>query len=579
MCGIFGITEKNVNLVTKMMNICSHRGPDNSSIWHTDELTLGHNLLSITSTPNLGKQPFKTAKGNVLIYNGEIFNYSSLLNKFKNKFVPKTSCDTELLGWLLDNFNYQEVVSNTIDSMHSFVFYNSNKNELILSRDHVGIKPLFFSEVKNGIIFSSEIKAMLEFLPNSTTIDRLSLACTSLIGVNVLRNTIFKGIYKILPGETIIYDLNNKKISRKFRTLIKPNSNNDINLQEFEEKTIEAIDQSSLGIRKFGVFLSGGIDSSIISYGLKKKIGNLNSFTNYMEPNVIIDGEDHNSDANIARRFAKEINLNHTEIKITPENFSNNWEKSIRSIEEPRYNWCLPMYYYTNKVLSDYDTVVTMAGDIGDELMGGYPKYFRFHNMEDKPKNWKDFISLWMKKWAAPILINMKFDFGDLHSILVEALPEELWNPDDIPNTAMALDCITTVTEDFFSRNDRYGMKFSMEGRFPLASKSYMQYCLNIKSKYKFGDTISQTKLPIKKAFREKLPDYLIKKSKTGWTAPITSWLNQSKILQEKINNTIRKDDAIREMLSVKNINDSNYKRRIVYWLFRTWSQEFNMSE
>ena len=91
-----------------------------------------------------------------------------------------------------------------------------------------------------------------------------------------------------------------------------------------------------------------------------------------------------------------------------------------------------------------------MAGDIGDELMGGYPKYFGFHNMEDKPKNWKDFISLWMKKWAAPILINMKFDF-DLHSILVEALPEELWNPDDIPNTAMALDCITTVTEDFFS--------------------------------------------------------------------------------------------------------------------------------
>ena len=87
---------------------------------------------------------------------------------------------------------------------------------------------------------------MLEFLPNSTTIDRLSLACTSLIGVNVLRNTIFKGIYKILPGETIIYDLNNKKISRKFRTLIKPNSNNDGNLQEFEEKTIEAIDQSSL---------------------------------------------------------------------------------------------------------------------------------------------------------------------------------------------------------------------------------------------------------------------------------------------------------------------------------------------
>ena len=143
---------------------------------------------------------------------------------------------------------------------------------------------------------------------------------------------------------------------------------------------------------------------------------------------------------------------------------------------------------------------------------------------------------MWMKKWAAPILLNLKFDFNDLHSILVDNLPEELWNPDDIANTAMALDCITTVTEDFFSRNDRYGMEFSMEGRFPLASKKYMQYCLDICSKYKFGKDINQTKYIVKKAFSGKLPEYLFDKPKTGWSAPITAWINDSEILQKKFN-------------------------------------------
>ena len=160
MCGIFGVTEKNPGLVRNIMDKCAHRGPDGNSIWSNENLTLGHNLLAITSKPNDGAQPYITKKGNVLAYNGEIFNYNFLLKKFQNKFYPKTSCDTELLGWLLDNFGYEEVICNLIDSMHAFVFYNKKNNEIIVSRDHAGIKPLYFSEIKNGIVFSSEIKGI-----------------------------------------------------------------------------------------------------------------------------------------------------------------------------------------------------------------------------------------------------------------------------------------------------------------------------------------------------------------------------------------------------------------------------------
>ena len=585
MCGIYGTTEYNPDLVSEIINKCSHRGPDGQSIWSNNSLTLGHNLLSITSSPDDGRQPYVSSRGNVLIYNGELFNYNDLIKRFKDRFNPKSSCDTELLAWLLDNYSYEEVLSKLIDSMHAFVFFNKSKNEIILSRDHAGIKPLYFSEYKNGIVFSSEIKGLLNIAANARKIDKLGLVCICFLGVNVLRQTIFNGINKVLPGETIIFCLETKKIKSKFRNVIKPNSNRNFNIEEFYEQSKIAINNSTLGIRSFGMFLSGGLDSSVIALGLKNKLGQLNSFTNIMEPNVIDRKEDHNSDANIARKFAKEIKLSHNEITITPETFIENWNDSIKYIEEPRYNWNLPMYYYTNNILSKNKTVVTMAGDMGDEIFGGYAKYLRMYNLEKKPNSWEEFIRMWMIKFTAPVLLNMKFNYEDLHSILIKALPEEIWNPEDIANSAMALDCITTVSEDFFSRNDKFGMAFSMEGRFPFASKNFMQYCLNIKSAHKFDFEAEETKIIIKRTFCDRLPGYVLNKPKTGWSAPIMSWLNTNEALNNKFLKDITTEDGVEKVISKNNfVEDPNIgeslsgKRKIISWMFRSWAQEFDMS-
>ncbi len=583
MCGIFGITENNPDLVNKMISQCSHRGPDGSSIWTNNDLTLGHNLLAITSKPKDGAQPYKTPKGNLLTYNGEIFNYDHLIKRFKDKFVPKTSCDTELLGWLLDNYSYKEVICDLIDSMHAFIFYNKTTKEIILSRDHVGIKPLYFSEVKNGIVFSSEIKGLIDVIPNSKKIDRLALVCTCYLGVNVLRQTLFNGIYKVLPGETIVYSLENKKVKSTFRNLVKPFSRKNLNDEEFYEQSMLAINNSAVGIRNFGMFLSGGLDSSIIALGLKNKLGSLNSFSTIVEPNII-DEEDYNSDAEIAKMFAEDIALRHKEIKITPKIFYENWNQSIKYIEEPRYSWNLPMYYFTNKVLSQNETIVTFAGDIGDEIFGGYNHYLKMYHLEKKPQNWKEFIKMWMQKFRAPVLLDMKFGFDDLHDLLTQVLPEEIWNPDDVSNSAMALDCITLVTEDFFSRNDKFGMAFSMEGRFPLSSKKFMGYCLDIKSSYKFGKEANETKYIVKNSYRNKLPKYLLNKSKTGWSAPIMNWLKNDKALGKKFHNDINRDDGIKQVLIENNYIDNpkigeaiSGKRKIISWMLRTWSQEYGM--
>ena len=577
MCGIYGITEKNYNIISDCIKTASHRGPDGLSIWMNDKITLGHNLLSITSAPSEGKQPWITDHQNILVYNGEIFNYYEIKKNFQNKFTPKTSCDTELLAWLLENNSYEDVVNNILDSMHAFVFYNSLKNEIILSRDHAGIKPLYFAKTSSGIIFSSEIKSLLPYCKTANTIDRMALACTCYSGANFLRQTIFKGINKVMPGETMVFDIDQKKFKTVHRNLVKPLSNKKFEIEEFTDETKRAIKQSTLGLRKFGMFLSGGIDSSLIAYELKNELKSLHTYTNKMEPNVVTPNEDHNSDALVAERFAKDFDMFHHEVVITPDIINEVWDDSIKFMEEPRYNWNMPMYFYTNKILSKFGTVVTMAGDMGDELLGGYPGYFAKKNMPNKPKKWEDFVWVWMKKFRSPIELNVKMDMRDLHSVLCKVLPNELWNSEDIANSAMALDCVTTVSEDFFSRNDRYGMAYSMEGRFPFSSKRFMKYCLAIKSKYKMGSTVHNTKLPAKQSYRNILPEYVLEKRKTGWSVPIVYWLRHSKILQNKFKSTIKKSDGINEIIS-KNNYLANDKQTVISWMLRSWSQKYNMS-
>lgn len=585
MCGIYGITGIEKSKINKMINICSHRGPDGHNIYSNTKITFGHNLLSITSQPSDGEQPwFDDGNQNVLVFNGEIFNYQELKKKFHNLFIPKTSCDTELLYWLLNNFSYEEVICNLIDSMHAFAFYNSKDNQIVLSRDHAGIKPLYFSLGTGGIIFASEIKALIDFVYNSRKVNRTALALTSVLGSIPTRDTLFTGIYKVLPGETIVYDINEKNINSSFRDIIKPNSNTRFNSEKFSLLTKRIIKNSTLGNRQFGVFLSGGIDSTLISYELQKIINNLSTFTNYMEPNEIINGEDHNGDANIAKKLSEDFNFNHHEIKITPEIIAENFDNSIKFIEEPTYNWNQPMYYYTNKVLSDNGVTITMAGDIGDEILGGYQKYFAFLKSQDKIKSWSEFLGFWMNKYSQPLKLNLQFNENDIKEILLKSLPIELWNENDVANTAMALDCITTVPEDFFKRNDKYGMAFSMEGRFPLSSKQLMKYCLNIHSKEKFADQFHNgNKMMVRNTYINQIPDYVFYKEKTGWSVPVTKWIQEDNALSKKFFDDLKKEDGLESLfpkinysLDYNNRHTVN-KRAIIAWMFKNWSRHYDM--
>ena len=533
MCGIYGITAKDHGFINQYIDKCSHRGPDGRGTWGDDTVTLGHNLLSIMANPSVSKQPWITPKGNILVYNGEIFNYYELKAKYK-QFIDTTGCDTELLAWGLDNFGLNFI--DEIDSMHGFAYYDIKKKEIILSRDHAGIKPVYYAETKEGLVFGSEIKGMLDKVPSSRTIDKLAMSCLAHTGINATRNTVFSGIKKLLAGETIVYDISNKKIKSRKRIFIKPISNLSFNPEGFRSMAHETVKMCSIGQRKIGVFLSGGLDSSLVAYELKKVAGEVNTFTNRMKPNVMLD-EDFNEDANCARILASANNFNHTEVIITPKIVEDYWNDSIYFMEQPAYNPSLAMYCYTNKFLSDKGIVVTIAGDMGDEILGGYPKYWKLKKLNQSPikkfKNWAAVINKWILRIKRPIThikaFNIQYnpilvDKNTLRDELLKCYPDDLWNPEDPVASYMALDCVTQVPEEFFNRNDKYGMAYGMEGRFPLATKMFMQYCMNIHSTFKIGEEKYDTKMLSKIAYEKKLPPTIISKTKTGWTVPLQHW-------------------------------------------------------
>ena len=578
MCGIYGITASDQHFINEYMRICKHRGPDGGSKIELlnkksgNTVTLGHNLLSIMAEPKKSYQPWRTPKGNTLVYNGEIFNYFELQEKYP-EFKDTTGCDTELLAWGLDEFGLKFI--DELDSMHGFAYYQPDKDKITLSRDHAGIKPLYYAEIQQGLVFGSEVKGMLDKVPGSRTLDNLAASFQSRTGLNPLRNTLFSGIKKLLPGETIVWDIDNRKICDTKRIYIRPNSNIEFDQKEFREQLAKAVQRCSIGRRKIGVFLSGGLDSSVIAYELGKIKEEVHTFTNKFVPGVQGD-EDFNSDAKAAKILAEQNNFIHSEVEITPKIFKASWNDSVYYGEQPVYTANSSLYCYTNKFLSEKDIVVTMSGDMGDEILGGYVKYKHMLQGRIKLDTWSDVLMHWLNRIKRPVpLTDNILPDSVLLDEFSKCYSDELWNKDDPTASYMALDCVTQVPAEFFSRNDTYGMAYSMEGRFPLASKIFMQYCLNIPTKYKIGSRDTDTKMLTKISYKKLLPQQIIKKEKTGWTVPIGHWLKTN--VDQDLTEFYTQSVGDQNKMNTVTINAKVGKSLIPAWAYKSWKEKYKI--
>ena len=502
MCGIHGFNYSDNEKINKMIEASNSRGPDGNGIYSNSRITLGHNLLAITEHSSSSKQPWVLDDKWVLSYNGEIYNYLELKSDLEScGEVFLTSSDTEVLAKGLRRYGKDFI--HKLDGMYAIAWYDKQEDTLLLCRDVAGAKPLYTYIKDDKLVFSSSIKSIsaagvdLIFLGMKKT-NKANKRYPSALQVGT--HTLLKDVNKLYPGQIIEYRLHNlQKISdehshRKIVIIDKP-----VDYEEFRHNVSESVKMCLMGRRPIGLYLSGGLDSSMILHELVQHENKPKTFTTrFLSDEGLQDrGRGFNSDANVAKKLSEHYGTNHTELLVTEDSYIDAFEDSVWALERPFQNKSMPAYYLLNKTVSENGIVVTLSGDGGDEVFTGYKRHLEI--FEKDPAELK-------------IISRVRSDRNGKHWF-----PSECYSNDHM-NNILYTECLGRVAEDFLIRNDGLGMNFSMEARFPLTIRKLREYALSIPSKHKLR--LDEAKLIPKIAYTGLLPDYVINKPKTGWSTP-----------------------------------------------------------
>ena len=506
MCGIYGFNHLDENRMKSMLRASAYRGPDGNGIYSDKSITLGHNLLAITEDPLSSKQPWVLDDRWVLCFNGEIYNYlelKSTLEKSGETFT--TESDTEILAKGLRRYGKDFI--HKLDGMYAIAWYDKLEQTLIFARDAAGAKPLFVYRENDILVFSSSIKSIAAYgvslqLPENYVQERVQRGSRS--GTT----TSYRNITKLYPGQIIKYRLHN--LSKELDEHVhKKHELIDIKLEDAEfypylhnncRHTIsESVISCLMGRRPIGLYLSGGLDSSIVLHELVQHQNKPKTFTTRFSMG---DGKESgaNSDADVALKLSEHYGTDHTELLVTEQDYIKHFEDTVWALEEPFSNKSTPAYYALNKTVSENGVVVTLSGDGGDELFTGYKRHLGIYRKspEEKEELQKEFITKWSD-----------FKGG--------WFPVDCLSNDHL-NTIMYKEFLCRVAENFLIRNDNLGMNFSMEARFPLTTDKIKKFAYSIPSQYKIRD--NSTKVILRESYRGIIPDFVLDKHKTGWSIP-----------------------------------------------------------
>jgi asparagine synthase (glutamine-hydrolysing) len=547
MCGIHGFCWKDdTGAMPAMVKKARHRGPDGEGIWGDDFITLGHNLLSIVDTPPQSSQPWHT-ESSVMVYNGEIYNYKSLRAKIGGDFVSDT--DTEVLIKGYEKFGKDFLYE--CDGMFAVAIYNKKSKKLLLARDSNGAKPLFYGYLKNKLAFSSEVASLLELgFERKVSIDGFKHFYYS--GLTAGPITCFKNISRLVPGEIIELDIRTgvKYSSNINNRPIDPFTSNEEDIPLLlHDKLKQAVSMTLMGRRQVGLFLSGGMDSSSVLYEMSKSLG-ISAHTFSTKFDIPHKKCNHNEDAVLAKQLAELYGSDHKEIKINEQAWLDNLESAVLALEEPRQGKSYSAYYATNKFLRDNGVIVTLSGDGGDELLAGYKHYFNHATFNDR----LDSLRLHHRKLLDPAkaLTNK-----DQHEYLMSWIPKGGLTGNNL-NDIMYIESLHTLSEDFLVRNDKLGMAFGMEARFPMMCNVFKNFARSIPGNLKAAPKHSKlrwdqcNKNLLRLAYNSKLPEFITTKNKTGWRAPTDDWVIGTQAYPAKKNSPIRA--YFRDILSDREI-------------------------
>ncbi len=375
MCGIVSIIQKNnlspkLEILSNMAQAIHHRGPDSEGHFIKDNIGLYHKRLSIIDLKT-GQQPMKS-NDLIIVFNGEIYNYIELRNELiKDGFAFESNSDTEVILKLYERDGLSAI--NQLNGMFAFIIYDLKQNIFVIARDHFGIKPLYFYEDKNLILFGSEIKAILKHPSVKAEANYEMINEYLTFQFTLHTETLFKNIHKVKPGHYMVINLNDFSIKQK--QYWDPNFKIDMyhteeyfidHLGQLLEDTIKIQLRSDVAL---GTSLSGGLDSSLVTMLSSKLMGSqIQTFTGAFKEGLEFD------ETKYAKLVAEKSNSFYNEIYATENDFIENLNKLIYHLDEPVVGpGVFPQYMVSR--LASTKVKVLLGGQGGDEIFGGYARY------------------------------------------------------------------------------------------------------------------------------------------------------------------------------------------------------------
>jgi asparagine synthase (glutamine-hydrolysing) len=590
MCGICGFNWDNKNLIIKINKSLRHRGPDDSGYYINENISIGHSRLSIIDLSEKGKQPIHNENNSVWIsFNGEIYNYKEIKVELEKKgHVFYTNTDTEVIIHAYEEYGY--ACLNLLNGQFAFCIYDQDKEELFLARDRFGIKPLYYFIKDGTFIFASELKAILQY-KIKREINRKALNQLFTYRYTIAPDTILKHIFKLNPSHYLKFNLKTNQISIKRYFTLNINNKQPYSLKNIPSELFELINDS-VRLRMIAdvpvcCFLSGGIDSSIITGLATKYNSKINTFS---------VGFETSSELKYAKIVSDYFNTIHHQLIITNEDFLNNIDKMIYYMDEPIGDAAFFPTMLLSELVSRQFKVV-LAGEGADEIFGGYDKYKMFYYGKKLSKiipkmKYRHDILKRISKYSeltdreGYIETIRVFDSEESNKMnLKPVILKKYWNNNGNTFQKMQFfDINTVLPEDFFMKADKMSTAYGLEERVPYMDHRIVSFGLNLPTRLKlFG---WNEKYLLKKSFSKFLPKTIVKRGKRGYNAPMGDWFKNIlryrfiDLINENNHHLYKKDFAKSIFTKVINSNN-NYKRNFLLlqkcwtiFVFEEWYKE-----
>ncbi len=580
MCGIAG--SVNFKLSYEQINRSMfHRGPDEQNGFLSGNVDLYHLRLSILDISG-GKQPMSLQERYTIIFNGQIYNHQELRAKYG--LQGQTYSDTETLLLLYQKCGTSFLTD--LEGMFVFAIYDQQTRTLFAARDRAGKKPLYYYKDNEKLVFASELNCLKSQLPLQINHHHLYgyLRSGSMYG----SQTPYHNVTELPAGSFLVVDCESLKVTEQkwwsISAFYKKEGNDDFGTAvEKVEQMLDAsvkrrVESSDLEV---GSFLSGGIDSGLVTAIASKYNSNLKTFT------VSFAGE--YDEAPLAKLVAEKYNTNHTEIRIDFTDLKNDLEKIIGNYGEPFFDSSAIPSYYVSKEAKKYVTVI-LNGDGADELFGGYRRYVPFakYDFFKSPAAISSIAGAARKILPAPVSKKSKYNylyrltslaskrsletylsagvdiFEDYeHNIISDGedyLADMRTDFDEIVTSDMSglkkimnMDFNSNLFSDLLVKMDIANMAHSLEGRSPFLSKELLEYVPALNDSFKINS--GTTKYLLRTLAKNYLPETLLGQPKRGFEIPLRHWVNNE--LKEIVHDYLSSPTALTRQFVKKDFIES----------------------